>query len=268
MTRPIGYISWPLFKKIVDQTCSTAEVYNLFGLGEPLFHRQLFKMIDYCQQKKAAVVISTNATLLDKDKINQLIAHPPDYLLFALDAQTRKTYQKIRGGNNFNQVRTNIDNYLKKKKERKVPTFAVLLFVKQEINKHEVKAFKKYWRNKGAAIYIKPVTQMTKLTPRSQPSKRCLFPWRTLNITWQGDVYPCCQDTNCEFRLGNLKKQSIKEIWNGSQWQKLRLSFKNNKLDALCQSCQVYRPSLLTTIGLSLFNELTIKKVVPFLKSR
>lgn len=266
MTRPLGDISWDLFSKIVNQTSKAAEIYNLFGLGEPLLQPLLFKMIDYCQQKGVPVALSTNATLLDDKNIKQLINHPPDFLLLALDAQTAKTYQKIERGGNFHQVRSNIQRYLKKKQEKDPPTFVVLLFIKQILNEAEVFDFKKYWRNKGASVtYIKPVTQMINLKTKSSQPARCLFPWRTLSVTWQGEVFPCCQDTNCSFNLGNLKDQSFEAIWNGPNWQHLRASFKNRQLEPLCLSCNIYRPSLPTTIAMSFLPELTIKKAVPYL---
>lgn len=266
MTRPLGDISWDLFSKIVDQTYQTAEIYSLFGLGEPLLHPHLFRMIDYCHKKGVPVTLSTNATVLGRQKTKQLIKHPPDHLLLALDAMTAETYKKITRRGGFDQVRRNILYYLKEKQKNQSPTLAILLFVKQELNRNEVSDFKKYWQNKGASvIYIKPVTQMINLKTKSSQPARCLFPWRTLSVTWQGEVFPCCQDTNCSFNLGNLKDQSFEAIWNGPNWQHLRASFKNRQLEPLCLSCNIYRPSLPTTIAMSFLPELTIKKAVPYL---
>jgi len=266
MTRPLGDISWNLFTRIVDQTYQTAEIYNLFGLGEPLLHPALFKMIDYCHQKGVPVAISTNATVLNQKAIKNLINHPPDYLLLALPAATPATYQLITGSADFYQVRKNITRYLQAKQKKKPPTMAILLFIKQKLNQAEAVKFKKYWQNKGAStIYIKPVTKMTNLKIISPPPAHCLFPWRIFNITWQGDVFPCCLDTNCSFKLGNIKKQNVKDIWNGKNWQRLRRSFKNYQLSPLCRSCSVYKPTLPATLAMTLLSELTIKKAIPYL---
>ncbi len=265
MKRPVGDISWKLFTKIVDQTCQVAEIYGLYGLGEPLLSPRLPKMIDYCHQKGVPVALSTNAMLLDKKATEKLIKHPVDHLLFALDAQTAKTYNQIRRGGNFYQVRRNIKHYLKRKQEEQSPTFATLLFVKQDLNQKEVKAFKKYWKNQGlSSIQIKPVAEKIKLKVGSAQPLECLPPWWQFIVTWQGEVHACCLDANGVFRLGNMESQSFKSIWNGPAWQDLRLSFKNRRLKPLCRSCTLRQPSRLTTTIMSFFPELTIKKLVPF----
>ncbi|HUV46577.1 MAG TPA: radical SAM protein [Candidatus Bathyarchaeia archaeon] len=267
MTRHLGHMSWKLFTKIIDQTCSTAEMYGLYGRGEPLLCPFLFKMIDYCHQKGVPVALSTNATILDKKMTEQLINHPPDHLIFAIDAFNAKTYQKIRRGGNFTQVRKNVAYFLKKAQEKGSPSFTVIQLVKQELNQNEVADFKKYWSNKRASIvYIKPVTQTTNIKNRSSKPLYCLSPWRTFLVSWQGEVYPCCLDTNCRFKLGNIKNQSFQAIWNGPVWQNLRASFKKRRLKPLCRSCTLSQPSLLSTIAISFFPELTIKKAVPQLR--
>ena len=264
MKRPEGDISWQLFKKIVDQTHKTAEIYGLYGLGEPLLNPKVFKMIDYCHEKGVPVALSTNAVLLNKKIAEKLINHPPDHLLFALDAHREKTYQKIRRGKNLKRVQENIQYYLKRKQEERPPTFAAILFVKQALNKKEVKPFKKYWQSKGAShIHIKPVAEKINLKARSNPPRQCLSPWRYFVVTWQGEVHACCLDANNTFRLGNMKNQSFESIWNSPVWQSLRVSFKTGRLKPLCRCCTLRQPSLLAAIIMSIFPELTIKKLVP-----
>ncbi|MFC1711398.1 radical SAM/SPASM domain-containing protein [Patescibacteria group bacterium] len=266
MKRPEGDISLKLFKKIVDQTYKKADIYALYGLGEPLLNPHLFKMIDYCHKKGVPVTLSTNAVLLNKNMAEKLIKHPPDHLLFALDAHQEKTYQKIRGGKNLKQIQKNIRYYLKRRQKKNPPTFATLLFVKQDLNQKEVKTFQKYWQNKGISnIHIKPVAEKINLKVGSSQPRQCLSPWRHFIVTWQGEVHTCCLDTNGVFKLGNIKNQSFKSIWNGPAWQSLRLSFKTDKLKPLCRSCTLRQPSLLGTIILSFFPELTIKKTIPYI---
>jgi radical SAM protein with 4Fe4S-binding SPASM domain len=266
MTRPLGDIDWDLFTKVVDQTCHTAELCTLYGRGEPLLHPQFFEMIDYCHQKGISVAVSTNAMLLDREATEKMINHPPDHLILALDASTPETYQKIRRGGDFSRVRDNVEYYLKRKREERPPTFVSLLFVKQELNRAEVGMFRKYWKGKGASmIHIKPVTKMSNSGPKSARPKRCLSPWRSFCVTWQGDVYPCCFDINCSFNLGNIESQPFESIWNGANWQRLRASFKNGQLEPLCRSCTLRQPSTLATGAMSFFPELTVKKYFPYL---
>jgi len=41
-------------------------------------------------------------------------------------------------------------------------------------------------------------------------------------VDWNGDVVLCCDDWNHSTVLGNLKKQTIEEIWKGEKLRKIR----------------------------------------------
>lgn len=61
--------------------------------------------------------------------------------------------------------------------------------------------------------------------PRNDPSRprrvRCLNPFRWLEVNEGGEVTPCCGSW-FKGKLGNIKKQSMEEIWNGPKFQALR----------------------------------------------
>ncbi len=51
----------------------------------------------------------------------------------------------------------------------------------------------------------------------------CIFPWFAMHIKANGNVYPCCVLLNPSFKpLGNVYKNSLKEIWEGREFEKLR----------------------------------------------
>ncbi len=57
---------------------------------------------------------------------------------------------------------------------------------------------------------------------------KCFFPWTTLNVCTNGNVYPCI--SRAWFKdnagvVGNRRRQSLHEIWNGSPIQQIRKSF-------------------------------------------
>ncbi len=41
-------------------------------------------------------------------------------------------------------------------------------------------------------------------------------------VDWNGDVVLCCDDWNHSTILGNLKNQTIEEIWNGEKLRAIR----------------------------------------------
>jgi radical SAM protein with 4Fe4S-binding SPASM domain len=60
-----------------------------------------------------------------------------------------------------------------------------------------------------------------------------------LQILWNGDVVPCCYDFDGRMVLGNLRQQSIAEIWNGAAYGKLRRADEALDFSAypICQVC-------------------------------
>ena len=62
-------------------------------------------------------------------------------------------------------------------------------------------------------------------------------------ILQDGTVTPCCLDYNGAFIVGDTRKDTIEEIWNGPVYSKLRENFKKLKYDdyPLCLSCNRIR---------------------------
>lgn len=80
----------------------------------------------------------------------------------------------------------------------------------------------------------------------------CFSPWLVANIDPYGLVYTCCYANtfqnlgedgsaphwgNEEFPLGDLTKQSFRDIWNGPEYEKLRRSFQRPPCLPFCHGC-------------------------------
>jgi radical SAM protein with 4Fe4S-binding SPASM domain len=57
-------------------------------------------------------------------------------------------------------------------------------------------------------------------------------------ITWDGLVVPCCFDKDATHRLGDLRQQSFREIWNSHSYKafRARLSASRKNID-ICSNC-------------------------------
>jgi len=77
-----------------------------------------------------------------------------------------------------------------------------------------------------------------------QPSPRvpCQRLWTGLNVHWDGSVVSCCIDFDDEYVLGNVKEQSLEEIWNGVKFRQLRELHASGQWDkvAMCRNCRVH----------------------------
>lgn len=277
MIRKVGFMEMALYRKIIDEVCSYMELVYLHGLGEPLFHPKIFEMVEYAKSKKLSVGLSTNATLLTKEKAKKIINSGLDYLIIALDAATAKTYEKVRGGKNFNQVVANVGQYLQLKRKVKTAPFTVLQFVKLNENKAEAGRFRKIWQGSGAdVVRVKPVIDLlrnhpsTSLRASKKPRRPCFYLWRQLNtVSWDGRfVTPCCMDSDGEYPLGDATKQTILEIWNSPEMIALRLAQVAGKWQklSLCRDCTYPQPSLPGKLGAMIFSDMMVKKILPYLE--
>lgn len=267
-TRLQRRMSYALFKKIIDEIASFAELIYLHGLGEPLLHPQIFKFINYAKEMDIRVGISTNAMLLDKKRSKKLLDSGIDYVILAMDGATKETYEKIRVGGNFEQVEANIKNFLQMKKERKKKPFVVIQFIAMPENEKEADLFLTRWQGKEAdVVRIKPKIALKDKDKKDRAKNvpYCFHVFRQLNIYSDGTVIPCCEDVHGRYPLGNVKKESLKELWNSSKMQNLRKkNFQKKKHEInICKTCLYPQPTILEAIGVMVFDHLTVKKILP-----
>ena len=64
----------------------------------------------------------------------------------------------------------------------------------------------------------------------------CLAPWTHIHTWPNGDVFTCCM-APMEMPVGNLRKNSLKEIWNNEKMRKLRLDLLEGKRVDQCKHC-------------------------------
>ena len=66
-------------------------------------------------------------------------------------------------------------------------------------------------------------------------------PVERMHILSNGDVIFCCQDWKHSIILGNIKNNTISEIWNGTKYQEVRKSLydKNKKSPEICIKCKL-----------------------------
>lgn len=69
-------------------------------------------------------------------------------------------------------------------------------------------------------------------TPISEIYKPCKFPFSNTFITPEGNIYPCLSQ-----KIGNIKENSIKELFNKPNYCCFRKNLKASKVFGACQMC-------------------------------
>jgi len=63
--------------------------------------------------------------------------------------------------------------------------------------------------------------------------EKCFYPWKTFRISPYGDVYSCSIDV----AFGNVRDQSVIDIWNNDAYQTFRRALKKRRLFPKCAKC-------------------------------
>ncbi|HKG22785.1 MAG TPA: radical SAM protein [Blastocatellia bacterium] len=276
ITRPFGSMSMGLLDKILEEIAGRVELINLFHFGEPLLHPRLGEMIRRCKEARARVVITTNATLLNENKANELIDTGLDMLIISLDAASPDVYSKIRRLGDYTSVMENVESFLLLKDRAGKGPYTQVQMVSLRSNHHEIDAFVDRWKGKADSIRIKHFYNTANIGPTidepdiGRPSARpCVMLWREPVILCDGTVLPCCVDMIGEKPVGNINEKSLMEIWNDSEMVDMRqkhVDGKHHEID-ICRNCHVFQFRWPFVVGSLLFNDMTLRKMSTVLEN-
>lgn len=267
MTRGEGDMDMDLYRRIIDDVGAELEFVWLQHYGEPFLHKGIFDMIRYAKAAGLRTGISTNATVLGESIIDGIFSAGLDYIILAFDGATKETYEKIRVGAKFDRVIGNIRNFLDEKVKRGEKIFTVVQCIYMDDTENEIKAFKRIWDVPGVdGIRIRQVTYSGEgRFSNWQETKPCYWLWSDPHIKWDGTVVPCCQDVNGVYALGNMRDNTLGELWNSKKMQDLRrmhIEGRGGEVE-LCKGCNMYQPSAPLIMGSSLLSYYNVNRLVP-----
>jgi MoaA/NifB/PqqE/SkfB family radical SAM enzyme len=246
MTRQKKHMSFSLFRKIIDEIAETSpstRVWMAF-YGEPLILRDsIVWMIYYAKSKGLKkLLLNTNGTLLNAEISKGLIESGLDEIIIGVDAFTPENYKKIRVGGDYEKVLQNINQLLNLKKtmHKNSPIVKIQIIAMDE-NKHEMKAFIKYWTEQGTIVKVRPKISWIGAVKvkKSDTVQRypCYWGMEIMPILCDGSVVLCGADYNGNFIAGNVNTESIRSIWMGTL-KKIRDAHKEGRFDRLPEFCQ------------------------------
>lgn len=246
MTRPKKAMPMDLFKKIVDDCVQNGIInFNLNFYNEPFLDPMIFERIRYLKTKNVRVQLFSNGSILNDEKINEIIKSGLNDIRFSVDGAKKETYEKIRKGLDFEQTTANILRLIETKKKLKSssPRVAVV-FVRSSDNKGEQEIFKKFWKGKADKVIVsfddnRNDTSDGFLKNGRMTAYPCRKLWGEMVAISDGKAVLCCVDFNGSVVLGDFNKQSISEIWSSPKFKQIRekhLAFKADEMP-LCKKC-------------------------------
>lgn len=249
-------------KKAVDTFANIGVLNMVLSGGEPLLHPDLFDIISYIRSKPLSCIIFTNGTLITQEVVNRFKALSILSVAISLDGATPETNDSFRGiPGSFEKtvkaikmlkeaeipVRINvclhkgilgeIDDLLNLFREWNITEYSVWpvsytgrsqepdFVITLEEYKTVLKQLKEYQSAEGVKNEIPYVPQQI----------NCGAGRGSLTIRSNGTITLCSPFPD-EISLGNIRTDSITEIWNNSEllWKIRRINISECEM---CRGC-------------------------------
>lgn len=247
-------------KDILNQLAKAGCLFLTFTGGEPLLRKDFLDIARYAYEKKFALELKTNGTLIDSymaKQISKLNFLEVDISIYGGCAQTHDYITQKPGS--FNKI-ISAARHLK---TQGLKVWFMLTLMKQNIGElNQIRALSKelgveffyspqiyakhdkgkeplsfrladadlkslYWqdREKESLLLNEPL----------KPGLVCQFGRTACTINPLGEVYPC---VGAPISAGNLREQSFKDIWQKSHFLQDIRSLRSSDLEK-CSSCEI-----------------------------
>ncbi len=225
-----GFMEYDFYTHIIDSnpqiTCLMLSRY-----GEPLLHPRIFDMITYAKRKGIYVFLYTNGTLLSEKMSDMILSSGLDEIFFSLEG-TGEDYEKNRGFQ-YEKLKDSMEHLIRKKETAGSDIKIGINVAGLDGIDRRLDAVRREWGDKVTYVETEPLIG-TKSSPRD---RSCRTLWRNAVIRWDGIVFPCCIDMNSSLAIGDAKKNTLKEIFNGPEALSLRRRHLEKRFPSVCKTC-------------------------------
>lgn len=257
--RAKGLIKVEQFNKILDEIRPHTKYIYLHVKGEPLLHPRIHQLLDAAHDKGFKVNITTNGTLIKKNR-EKLLGKPAlrqiNFSLHSFDghegSENREKYlgdilEFVREASKFNTI---ISYRLWNLQQDHVTDLAArrnretLEIIENEYNL-DFRIEEKVQPGKGVKIanniYLNQDHEFrwpSLLAPEDEGKGFCHALRSQAAILVDGTVVPCCLDGEGVINLGNVHEQSFSEIVEGERANNIIEGFSRREaVEELCRKC-------------------------------
>lgn len=253
--RPLKFMDFDLYKKIVDDICEfdkPIKVLRLYKDGEPLINPKFAEMIKYAKNSGCCnkVDTTTNANLLNPKRTYNIIKAGLDRINISIEGVNEQQYLDFSNVKiNFRRLVRNIRFFYNQRKDCEVfikicgdylsdedkdkfyEIFGDIcdgIFIEHTMNCWHGFKMKGCEQNKEFGIYGQPIKEVD----------ICPYVFYSFSINSDGSASACFLDWNRKLIIGDVKTESVKDIWNGIiiQYQLMNLD-GNRKNHFICKDC-------------------------------
>jgi methionyl-tRNA formyltransferase/MoaA/NifB/PqqE/SkfB family radical SAM enzyme len=259
-----AFMAPELFRKIADE-CGEAgkqgwlshgkgAMLRITGGGEPMLHPAgMTNLIEYAKGKGARIYLNSNGSLFTHEDIDRLLACETDNIEISVDAADEETYAIVRKGLDWRRLLETIRYMIDRRNMTKSSTTIEVSVINQEKVSGKIPEIERFWYEFGVdnVIVRKFLTwgSSTNIDPGKSADPLayldrdagvpCPYPFHRLNIDSRGKVEVCGFDIMGRTNMGDVRKQTIREIWKGSlfEWWRMKHRCGQGGDIPLCAEC-------------------------------
>ena len=213
--RPIKVMSESLYKRIVDELAEINFAGRICPLtnNEPLLDDRIVSFIAYARQKcpLSFLQLTTNGRLLSEELLLELFAAGLDYLII----------------NDYRHDRKEQPFRLSKKLHRIAELERTMFRKKINIE------FRSSLGTLGSRAGNIPEKGLATLY-----NQFCALPFTGMWVQPEGKTILCCQDYNHDEIMGDVRENSLSEIWFNDKYKRIRAElYKGDRSGKICSKC-------------------------------
>jgi hypothetical protein len=240
-TRSIGIISPELVEQIVDEAKSRPiDKFTVQGFGEPLFDKNFCNHLRRIKGELGCPTFSvSNGSLITPELAEDLVTCGLDKIKISFYGINKREYESVHHGLTYERTVAGVTNLIRAKRAARSKMiirvqyigrlWRFLPFVLQWAGKAAV-GYSTLHNYGGARRYQKIRQHGGKCPIVSEP---------IIQVLWDGRVAACCYDFDGTMILGDLRHQTMAEIWHGEPYQRLRRAQVTGDFAEwpLCRNC-------------------------------
>lgn len=244
----MGVMKWDLFCKVVDEAdrIGTGAI-TLASRGEPTMHPKLGEMLEYLKSKKNIyeVKINTNASFLTEDLARKILKSEVTTIVISGDHYEKEKFEELRKNSIFEKIVENVKNlYEIRKKEFPNSETEIRISGVDHNRNLDREKFKTFWEKISDNVSVSYAVERWDTYNNAKTesiNSPCSFLWDRMYVWFDGKCNPCDADYKSYLSYGNVKNQSIKEVWNSNELQKIKEQHVNGKRNCLepCDRCGI-----------------------------
>jgi hypothetical protein len=219
-------------------------LYRPFLINEPFVDKRLPEIIHYIKQDPTAKVeLNSNGNFPGYADITAFINAGIDWIRFSVDGFSPESFKASGRGGKYEKIVENVHRFIDERNRLKNNCFVEVRMIDMPENKNLQQDFVNYWdqyANKATItdLYAWPWSGQTDCHPAPCPKIR-----EEMFFMVDGQAILCCWDAFGRSNLGNVKTQTVEEIWLGEINQRYRQLLNEGKRNeiTLCSRCDAYK---------------------------